>query len=82
MEGEGQGVVRRRSDRLGVRLPQLPRLRAAKLAVESECIGRAVPGKGCDWAAFGLFSGPLFVLRESGAEAAIFDFAGKPFTAE
>lgn len=59
----------------------LPRLRAAKLAVEAECIGRAVPGKGCDWAAFGLFSGPLFVKRESGEETPIFDFAGKPFTA-
>lgn len=53
----------------------VPRLRARKYSVESECIGRHVPGVGCDWASYGLFSGPLFV----GAVPS-FDFVGKPFT--
>ena len=54
---------------------ELPRLRAGGFSVEAECIGRHVPGVGCDWAAFGLLAGPLFV---DGTPA--FDFAGRPFT--
>lgn len=56
---------------------ELPRLRERKYAVEMECIGRHLPGVGCDWAAYGLFSGPVLVgaLRQP-----VFDFAGRPFT--
>lgn len=32
-------------------------------SIEQECVGRYLPGKGCDWCAYGLFSGPHFVVR-------------------
>lgn len=48
----------------------LPKLREGKYHVEQECIGRHLPGVGCNWAAYGLFSGPVFV---DGIPA--FDFA-------
>jgi hypothetical protein len=54
----------------------LPRLRERNYRIEQECIGRHLPGVGCNWAAYGLFRGPLFVDG-----LACFDFAGKPFTA-
>lgn len=43
-----------------------------------ECIGRYTGGRGgpnkCDWAAFGLFRGPHFVVMEDGREVAVFPF--------
>lgn len=53
----------------------LPKLRARGFAIGQECIGRHLPERGCNWAAYGLFHGPLFVDG-----LASFDFAGKPFT--
>jgi len=60
----------------------LEQLRAGKYSVESECIGRHIRGVGCDWAAYGLFAGPVFVQRDSGSKTPVFDFDGKPFTSE
>lgn len=61
---------------------RLPALRAGKYAIEQECVGRHMPGVGCNWAAYGLLHGPLFVKREGGNETPVFDFDGKPFTSE
>lgn len=47
--------------------------RAAK-----ECIGRHDPERGCDWAAYGLFRGPEFVLHADGSESPVFAFAEVP----
>lgn len=58
----------------------LPVLRAGQYAVEQECIGRHLPAEGCNWAAYGLFRGPVIVDLGEGKSAAVFDFAGKPFT--
>jgi hypothetical protein len=44
--------------------------RAAK-----ECIGRHTKERGCDWAAYGLFQGPVFVLMPDGKELPVFRFA-------
>lgn len=45
----------------------------------TECIGRYTGGlKGpnkCDWAAYGLFRGPDFVIFDNGEERACFSFA-------
>jgi len=46
-----------------------------RYSLEAECIGRYLSDRGCDWAAYGLFSGPVFVLRDSGRETPVFDFA-------
>ena len=59
----------------------LPMLREKRFSIEQECIGRYVPGVGCNWAAYGLFRGPLIVV-DGEQNTASFDFAGKPFTAE
>lgn len=59
----------------------LPSLRAGGYAIEQECIGRYVKGVGCDWAAYGLFRGPLLV-RSGDSVIPTFDYAGKPFTSE
>lgn len=32
-------------------------------SIEQECVGRYLTGQGCDWCAYGLFSGPFFVRR-------------------
>lgn len=32
-------------------------------SIEQECVGRYLTGQGCDWCAYGLFSGPFFVTR-------------------
>jgi hypothetical protein len=32
-------------------------------SIEQECIGRYLPGRGCNWCAYGLFRGPHFVVR-------------------
>lgn len=49
-----------------------------------ECIGRTLgvlrrdakyTGRGCNWAAYGLFSGPWFVVLPSGREVASFPLA-------
>jgi hypothetical protein len=58
----------------------LPVLREKRFALEQECVGRYVPGVGCNWVAYGLFSGPLFVT-DGEKKTPAFDFAGKPFTA-
>jgi hypothetical protein len=42
-----------------------------------ECIGRWVEGRGCDWAAYGLFRGPEFVIMSDGREVASFPIAPK-----
>jgi len=55
----------------------LPRLREGDFRVEQECLGRYVPTLGCDWAAYGLFQGPLSI---DGVPA--FDFGGLPFTGQ
>jgi hypothetical protein len=42
----------------------------------SECIGRHKEGIGCDWAAYGLFSGPRELLDEKGKHRSyVFYFA-------
>lgn len=44
-----------------------------------ECIGRYTGGRAgphkCDWAAYGLFCGPDFVLQKDGKEVPVFEFA-------
>lgn len=46
-----------------------------------ECIGRYVKDAGCDWCAYGLFSGPLFVaFAAEDKTVPCFDFQGLPFT--
>lgn len=45
-----------------------------KFQIETECIGRYVLDRGCDWAAYGLFSGPFFVTRPSGERSPCFGF--------
>jgi hypothetical protein len=37
-------------------------------AAGAECIGRSAPGRGCNWAAGGLFAGPAWVLRTVAGE--------------
>ena len=59
---------------------EFPALKGSGWNPSSECIGRYLPGVGCDWAAYGLFRGPLFVDIGDGSEVSAFDFAGKPFT--
>jgi hypothetical protein len=60
---------------------QLATLRAGKWSPYQECVGRYVPSLGCNWAAYGLFSGPVFVERDGGGKLTpVFDFGGKPFT--
>lgn len=42
----------------------------------TECIGRYLPDVGCDWAAFGLFSGPRELVNEDGSHRSyVFYFA-------
>jgi hypothetical protein len=45
--------------------------RECKYSIEQECIGRAISRLGCDWAAYGLFCGPVFVGPD---KMPIFDF--------
>ena len=40
----------------------------------SECVGRYLPKQGCDWAAYGLFSGPRTV-ESDGKKIPVFYFA-------
>lgn len=42
-------------------LEQYPLLKGSGYAIEAECIGRYLDGVGCDWAAYGLFRGPVLV---------------------
>lgn len=58
----------------------LPGLRERGYRIEAECIGRYIHGVGCNWAAYGLFGGPLVVDCGDGLTVRAFDFAGKPFT--
>ncbi len=57
---------------------QLPALRAGKYAIEQECIGRHLPGVGCNWAAYGLFRGPVIVDTGDGKTTACFEFGSVP----
>ena len=59
-----------------------PQLKDRNWNVTSECVGRYTKDVGCDWAAYGLFRGPLFVELNNGDEIAAFDFVGKPFTGD
>lgn len=43
--------------------------------MEQECVGRYLSTAGCDWAAYGLFSGPFFVVRGGGDTTPVFGFA-------
>lgn len=45
-----------------------------------ECIGRYIEEIDCDWAAYGLFRGPLIIVVNGGGEVPYFDFAGNPFS--
>lgn len=58
---------------------RFPELKGKGWSPESECIGRYTDRVDCNWCAYGLFSGPLFVECE-GKEVAAFDFEGAPFT--
>lgn len=54
---------------------QKERLRAGNgWSIEQECVGRYLTGVGCDWAAYGLFHGPFFVVRPSGNKTPVFGF--------
>jgi hypothetical protein len=53
---------------------ELAALRTGTWSIESECIGRYLTGVGCDWAAYGLFSGPFFVTRSDGKRTPVFGF--------
>ena len=48
-------------------------------SVYQKCLGRFTGGKSgphkCDWAAFGLFSGPDFVVMPDGTKTPVFEFA-------
>ncbi len=48
----------------------LQTLRERDYRIEQECVGRHLPRVGCDWAAYGLFRGPVFVDG-----VPVFDFA-------
>lgn len=49
---------------------------AAPERATKECIGRHVQGRGCDWAAYGLFRGPAFVeVGDGKPPAPVFRFA-------
>jgi hypothetical protein len=52
---------------------QLAKLRASKWNIEQECVGRYIDA-GCNWCAYGLFSGPFFVVRDSGNKTPVFGF--------
>lgn len=46
-----------------------------------ECIGRYTDAVDCDWCAYGLFHGPLFVkVPDKDEPIPCFDFEGLPFT--
>jgi len=60
-----------------------PKLGGTKWTVYSECVGRYVEGAGCDWAAYGLFRGPVIVIADGDdIEIPAFDFEGKPLTGD
>jgi hypothetical protein len=42
--------------------------------IESECIGRYLTDAGCNWVAYGLFSGPFFVVRDDDHHTPVFGF--------
>lgn len=42
--------------------------------VENECIGRYTERVDCDWAAYGLFRGPVLVTCEDGTVIPVFEF--------
>lgn len=69
-----------------------PELRGRGWSVYQECVGRYLtvaraprmkhhPEQPCDWAAYGLFRGPVFVASDEGTVVPCFDFRGLPYTA-
>lgn len=46
--------------------------------IGQECAGRHHAGRGCDWAAYGLISGPWFVTMPDGSEVGSFPLADVP----
>lgn len=49
----------------------------------SECVGRYLEGTGCDWAAYGLFRGPLEINHPDASKAiAAFDFDKRTYEAK
>lgn len=68
---------------------EFPELKGSGLSIEQECVGRYSPkvlrpdGTRCDWAAYGLFRGPVIVTTENGKEVPAFEFdEPAPATAE
>lgn len=57
----------------GLTDPEIAKLRNG-WHIESECVGRYIATAGCNWAAYGLFSGPFFVVREDGRRTPVFGF--------
>lgn len=54
-----------------------PDLKGRNWAPHQECIGRYLDDIGCDWAAYGLFRGPIFVRMADKAELIpVFRFEG------
>lgn len=48
-----------------------------------ECVGRYLEGVGCDWAAYGLFRGPLEIVHPKASKPiAAFDFAQRTYEAK
>lgn len=43
-----------------------------------ECIGRIMPGRGCNWVAYGLIPGPTFVIPPEGPALTAFRIAPAP----
>lgn len=50
---------------------------AAHIGLGQECIGRTVDGRGCDWTANGLFSGPCAVTFPDGGVTFTFRLAAR-----
>jgi hypothetical protein len=44
-------------------------------AAGQECIGRSIPGRGCNWAAYGLIPGPVEVVMPDGRTVRSFALA-------
>lgn len=57
-----------------------PELKGCGWRPWSECIGRYTNRGGCNWAAYGLFCGPLKIRRDDNEITYAFDFVGHPFS--
>lgn len=40
-----------------------------------QCLSRTIDSKRCDWAAYGLFRGPVIIIAPDGKELPVFEFA-------